>query len=77
MELRFQQKPIVKFPICELPPELFKMPAKLQISNIFLRKGNKTDRSNYYRPIFLLPLISKILERAIHDQTDAFLKGNK
>ena len=47
MELRFQQKPKVKFPICELPLEPFRMPAKLQISNIFLRKGNKTDRSNY------------------------------
>ena len=29
-----------------------------------------------YRPISLLPLISKVLERVIHDQTNAFLKGN-
>ena len=39
------------------------------------KKGKKTDPSNY-RPISLLPLISKVLERVIHDQTNAFLKGN-
>ena len=32
------------------------------------KKDKKTDPSNY-RPISLLPLISKVLERVIHDQT--------
>ena len=41
----------------------------------FFKKGKKTDPSNY-RPISLLPLISKVLERVIYDQTNAFLKGN-
>ena len=39
------------------------------------KKGKKTDPS-IYKLISLLPLISKVLERVIHDQTSAFLKGN-
>ena len=44
------------------------MPVKLQNSNLFLRKAKRTDPSNY-RPISVLPLISKVLERVIRDQT--------
>ena len=36
------------------------------------KKGKKTDPSNY-RSISLLPSISKIIERVIRDQTNAFL----
>ena len=36
------------------------------------KKGKKTDPSNY-RPISLLPVISKIIEKVVHDQTNAFL----
>ena len=46
-----------------------------QSSNLFLRKAKKTNSSNY-RPIALLPLLSKVLERVIHDQINAFLKEN-
>ena len=35
-------------------------------------KGKKTDPSNY-RLISLLPVISKIIEKVVHDQTNAFL----
>ena len=40
--------------------------------NLIFNKGRKIDPSNY-RPILLLPSISKIIERVIHDQTNAFL----
>ena len=36
------------------------------------KKGKKTDPSNN-RPISLLPVISKITEKVVHDQTNAFL----
>ena len=36
------------------------------------KKGKKTDPSNY-RSISLLLVISKIIEKVIHDQTNAFL----
>ena len=37
-----------------------------------VEKGKKPDPSSY-RPVSLLPSISKIIERVIHDQTNAFL----
>ena len=36
------------------------------------KKGKKTDPKNY-RPTSLLPVISKILEKVIHDQTMEFV----
>ena len=40
------------------------------------KKGSKTDSSNY-RPISLLPLLSKVFERVVPDQTKEFLRLNK
>ena len=40
------------------------------------KKGTKTDPKNY-RPISLLPLISIVLERAMHEQTTEFLEKHK
>ena len=40
------------------------------------KKGKKVDPSNY-RPILLLPLISKIIEKVVHNQTNEFLSANK
>ena len=39
------------------------------------KKGSKSDPKNY-RPISILPLISKIFEKVIHDQTQSFLDDN-
>ena len=39
------------------------------------KKGCKTDPQNY-RPISLLPLISKIIEKIVHNQTQSFLDKN-
>ena len=38
----------------------------------FFKKGKKVNGSNY-RPILLLPLISKIIEKVVHNQTNEFL----
>ena len=38
--------------------------------------GDRTDCNNY-RPITVLPTISKILERAVHQQLYAFLSANE
>ena len=42
----------------------------------FFKKGKKFNGSNY-RPILLLPLISKIIEKVVHNQTNEFLSANK
>ena len=36
------------------------------------KKGSKTDPKNY-RPISLLPIVSKIIEKVVHEQTSLFL----
>ena len=48
-------------------PSAFKV-AKLKF---ILKKGRKNDPSNY-RPIYLLQVISKIIEKIVHDQTNPF-----
>ena len=40
------------------------------------KKGIKTEAKNY-RPISLLPLISKVIEKSIHDQIQDYLQRNE
>ena len=61
--------------ICNLSIKLSLFPHQCKIAKIkpLFKKGSKTDPKNY-RPISLLPLISKIIERVIFDQTQEFLQ---
>ena len=43
---------------------------EVKLKPIF-KKGKKTDPSNY-RPISLLPVISKVIQKVAHDQKNAF-----
>ena len=54
------------FPLCNLPVKV----------KVIFKKGSKTDPRNY-RPISLLPILSKVIERIIHDKTQEFLSENK
>ena len=52
-------------------------PKKLKVAKVIaLHKKNDNSVFSNYRPISLLPSISKILERVIHDQIYTFLETN-
>jgi len=60
--------------ICNLSIKLSLVPDACKVSKLkpLYKKGSKTEPKNY-RPISLLPLISKVLEKVIHDQTMKFV----
>ena len=60
--------------MCNLSIKLSTVPNECRIAKLkpLNEKGKKTDPKNY-RPISLLPVISKILEKLIHDQTMEFV----
>ena len=64
--------------ICNLSISRSTFPDACKIAKLKLlfKKGSKTDPKNF-RPIYLLPLISKVIERIIYDQTMEFLSNNK
>ena len=41
-----------------------------------LYKDGKCDEASNYRPIYVLPIISKIMERIVHDQLYKFIEEN-
>ena len=63
--------------ICNLSIKYSTFPNDCKIAKLkpLFKRGSKTDPKNY-RPISLLPLISKIIEKIIHDQTQNFLDKN-
>ena len=67
-------KPITD--LCNLSITSGKFPDSCKIAKLkpIYKKGSLTEASNY-RPISLLPLISKVIEKVIHDQTSAFLNS--
>ena len=63
--------------------QIFNLSIKLSFPDDFkisklkplFKKGSKIDPKNY-RPISLLPIVSKILEKLVHDQTQNYLDEN-
>ena len=68
-------KPISQ--ICNLSVKysIFLSDCKIVKLKPLFKKGLKTDPKNYH-PISLLPLVSRITEKVIHDQTQSFLDKN-
>ena len=63
--------------LCNLSIKHCIFPTDCKIAKLkpIFKKGSKTDPKNY-RPISLLPLISKIIEKVIHDQMQIYLSEN-
>ena len=57
--------------LCNLSMKLSKFPLDGKIAKFkpVYKKGLKTDPRNY-RPVSLLPLVSKVIEKVIHNQTE-------
>ena len=66
------------YQLCNLSIKLDSFPRSCKIAKVkpLFKKGSKTDPQNY-RPNSLLPILSKINERIIHDQTQEFLSKTK
>ena len=73
---RILAKPISE--LCNLSMASGSFPDACKIAKVksLFKKGSKTDPSNY-RPISLLPLLSKVFEKVFLDQTEEFLSLNK
>ena len=71
-EAKVLPKPISD--LCNLSITSGKFPDPCKVAKLkpLYKKGSVTEPCNY-RPISLLPLISKVIEKVIHDQTSAFL----
>ena len=63
--------------LCNLSIKLSKFPEKCKIALLkpLYKKGSKVEAKNY-RPISLLPLVSKIFEKVVHNQTQMYLDKN-
>ena len=68
---RVLSKPISE--LCNLSIKLGSFPDACKIAKLkpLFKKGSKTNPSNY-RPISLLPLISKVIGKLIHEETNSF-----
>ena len=55
-----------------------KFPLDCKIAKLkpLYKRGSKTDPKNYC-PVSLSPLVSKVIEKVIHNQTNIFLNKNK
>ena len=64
--------------LCNLSIKIKSFPRSCQIAKVkpLFKKGSKINPQNY-RSISLLPFLSKIIERIVHDKTEEFLNKNK
>ena len=64
--------------IINLSIKLSTFPEECKIAKLkpIFKKGARTDPKNY-RPISLLPLVSKIIEKSIHFQIESYLNKKK
>ena len=69
-------KPITEMYNLSISHGIFPNACKVAKLKPIFKKGKKVDPSNC-RPILLLPLISKITEKVVHNQTNEFLSANK
>ena len=62
--------------LCNLSIASEKFPDACKVAKLkpLYKKGSLTEPCNY-RPISLLPLISKVIEKVIHNQTSTFLNS--
>ena len=67
--------PLTQIVNLSIVSSLFPDPCKIAKLITLFKKGSKTNPENY-RPISLLPLLSKIFEKVVHIQTEKFLKNN-
>ena len=63
--------------LCNLSIKFSHFPKDCKVAKLkpLYKKGTKTDPKNF-RPISLLPIVSKITEKVIHDQTMNYLTEN-
>ena len=63
--------------LCNLSISSSSFPKSCKVAKLkpLYKKGSKNDPQNY-RPISILPTLSKIIERVVHDQTNNFLGNN-
>ena len=63
--------------ICNFPIKFSHFPKYCKVAKLkpLYKKGTKTDAKTF-RPIYLLPIVSKIIEKAMHDQTINYLTEN-
>ena len=66
-------KPLSEIWNLPITSNFFRNACKFAIMKPIIKKDKKTDPSNY-RPVLLLPLISKVLWSVIYDQTNASLQ---
>ena len=64
--------------LCNLSISTASFPSECKVAKLkpLFKKGCRTEPKNY-RPISLLPLISKVIEKVVHEKTNVFLNENK